>query len=110
MLDILTAIVLVIIVGGAGGFINSIIKWLSIEESFSSKKNVKAILIGVLTGLSLGIAAVSAINETITVQSFVVIIGMLFLSAAGVDSITSSASGAVASRAKTSKVKEEAKA
>src|SRR3954468_788550 len=100
--DITTAIIETLVIGGFGGFVNSVAAWLSGTEAFSTRKNIKAILTGVITGLALGVAAIAALTADMTFQTLVVTLAMVFLSAVGVDQLTSRVSGMVTQRAVTS--------
>lgn len=95
MVEIGLLIALCIAVGILGGFFNSLMKWLETNDPFESKKNVKAILVGAFTGLALGIAAISTLTLSMSLQNVAVTIGMIFLSAVGVDQATSRVSGMV---------------
>jgi uncharacterized protein YacL len=104
MLTIEIAVVLALVIGAFGGFVNSIAKWLESDEQFNSKKNVKAILTGIFAGLALGVAAIGALTADMPFQTLVVTLVMIFLSAVGVDQLTSRVSGMINGTGKTTAI------
>lgn len=96
MIDSTLALIIGIVVGLAGGFLNSILKWLEGTEDFNTRKNISALIIGGLTGLGLAIAMSTAFTDGVTDIQFVVLIVGIFLSAAGVSTIAPKAARAAA--------------
>jgi hypothetical protein len=99
MLSIETIVLTALVIGAFGGFMNSILKWLETQDAFSGKKNVKAIIVGTIAGIGLGVAAIQTIQNDVPFQILAVQLIMIFLSAIGVDTVTSRISGMVSNRA-----------
>lgn len=97
------AIVLGFVIGGFGGALNSILKWLELDEPFSSKKNIKAIIVGVVAGLGLTVASVAVLKENLTPDVLLVQLVIIFIGALGFQSATNKIAGIVSG----SKQKEE---
>ena len=97
-IDITVAVILALIIGAFGGFVNSIASWLSGSDAFSGRKNIKGIMTGVFAGLALGVVAIGTLTADISFQTLVVTLVMIFLSAVGVDQLTSRVSGMVTQR------------
>jgi len=92
------AIIAGLIVGALGGFVNSLAAWLSGNDAFSTRKNVKAILTGVFAGVALAVVAIGTLTSDMSFQTMVTTLVMIFLAAAGVDQLTSRVSGMVSTR------------
>jgi uncharacterized membrane protein YfcA len=99
MFGIETIVITALVLGAFGGFVNSILKWLETQDAFSGKKNVKAIIVGIIAGIGLGVAAIQTIQNDVPFQVLVVQLVMIFLSAIAIDTITSRVSGMVSNRA-----------
>ena len=97
-IDITLAIIAALIIGAAGGFVSSVSSWLSSDEPFSGRKNIKALLVGTFAGLALGVLAIGTLTADISFQTMTVTLVTIFLSAVGVDQLTSKVSGMVTQR------------
>ena len=93
------AVILALLIGAAGGFISSIASWLSTTDPFSTRKNIKGILTGIFAGLALGVVAIGTLTAEMPFTSTVVTLVTIFLSAVGIDQLTSKVSGMVSTRA-----------
>jgi len=92
------AIIAGLVVGALGGFVNSIAAWLSGTDAFNTRKNIKAILTGVFAGVALAVIAIGTLTSDMSFQTMITTLVMIFLSAAGVDQLTSRLSGMVSTR------------
>lgn len=92
------AIIAGLVVGALGGFVNSIAAWLSGTDAFNTRKNIKAILTGVFAGVALAVIAIGTLTADMSFQTMITTLVMIFLSAAGVDQLTSRLSGMVSTR------------
>ena len=85
------SIIIGLIFGAVGGFLNSIIGWLSGEEPFSTRKNVKSIIVGLIAGIGVAYGSFVALGEAQTSQALFGILVLILLSASGVQQLAHNA-------------------
>lgn len=96
MVDETVAVFASIAVGIIGGFLSSWMAFNASGEEFSGRKHGNALIVGALSGLGLGISTAVADPEGMTTGQFALALGLVFLSAVGIDRLRSSGSHMVA--------------
>lgn len=96
MVDETIAVLASIAVGIAGGFLSSWMAFNASGEEFSGRKHGNALIVGALSGLGLGLGATIADPKGLTTSQFILDLGLVFMSAVGIDRLRSSGSHMVA--------------
>ena len=92
ILETWQALLLGIGIGGLGGFANSIIGWLSGDEPFSTRKNIRSIITAVFAGVGVAYGASVAFTEATSNEALIGVFVLTFLSAAGIQGLVHSTS------------------
>jgi hypothetical protein len=85
------SVLLGLIFGAIGGFLNSIVGWLSGDEAFNTRKNVKSIIVGIMAGMGIAFGSFAALGEAQSPQALLGILVLILLSAAGVQQLAHNA-------------------
>jgi hypothetical protein len=85
------SVLLGLVFGAIGGFLNSIVGWLSGDEAFNTRKNVKSIIVGIMAGMGIAFGSFAALGEAQSPQALLGILVLILLSAAGVQQLAHNA-------------------
>lgn len=80
----LLAVVGGLVAGAIGGFIYSLVGWFKSEDSFSSKKNLSAVFLGILGGIGLALGEASLFAKATTDFELLILYVSLVISGSGV--------------------------
>ena len=70
--------------GAIGGFIYSLVGWFKGDEAFSTKKNLSAIFLGVIGGITLALGEASLFAKATTDYELLILYVTIALSGSGV--------------------------